>query len=363
MFRLLTSPPRFAVAVIAVVVAVAMSAVIRVVLQPAWPGQISSPLLLVAVALSAWYGGNGPGLLSATLSLWSLEFLFLPPTYSVSVDWADVPRLFTFFGASLLIARLSVQRRLSEAALIRLEEQLRAARTIQERLLPEAAPKLAGVDIAGVSFPANSVGGDYFDFIPLPGGVMGVVVADVSGHGLGPALLMAETRAYLRSLATIHEDVSQILTLTNRVLTDDTEGEFVTLFFAALDPRRRTFIYAGAGHEAYLFEPAGQMQQLSSTSLPLGIERDLVVPCGPTIRLATGQVYLLLTDGVAETESREGVPFGNERVFDIVKEHRAGPAQGIIESLRGELERFSSQQPQVDDITIVAIKIEAMDAD
>src|SRR5205823_14364179 len=125
-------------------------------------------------------------------------------------------------------------------------------------LFPGGGLGLAGFDIGGASYPAEATGGDYFDYIPLGDGTLVVAIGDVSGHGLGPALLMASTRAYLRALALVHTDITQMLALANRVLCQDTNEQFVTLVLARLDPDSGTLIYASAGHPSgYLLDRAG----------------------------------------------------------------------------------------------------------
>src|SRR5829696_1272767 len=119
-----------------------------------------------------------------------------------------------------ITARKRTERELREN-----QEQLQVAREIQQRLFPKSAPALAGYDIAGVSYPAEETGGDYFDYLPMMNGALGVIVADVTGHGIGPALLMAETRAYLRTLAANREDIGEILTSANRILAEDVGEE------------------------------------------------------------------------------------------------------------------------------------------
>ena len=352
--------PRYVVPILAIAGAVALSLSLRLELQLSWPGQVSSPLLLVAVAVSAWYGGTGPGVIAAGLSLLSLEILFLPPTFVVDLGWEDLPRLGTFFGASLLVAWMTAARRQAESALEQTRDKLRAARTVQQRLFPPGPPARPGLDAAGVSLPANTVGGDYFDYIPLPGGALGVVAADVSGHGLGPALLMAEVRAYLRALALTDDDLGRVLTLTNRVLTADTAHEFVTLFFAAVDDRAGRLTYAGAGHEAYLLDPAGGARRLCSTSLPLGLERDLVVPCADPVPLAAGQVLLVVTDGVTETRSPGGEMYGIDRCLETARANRVRPPRDLIQALAADLHRFADGRPRADDVTMVAVKVRAV---
>src|SRR5437016_1868962 len=179
----------------------------------------------------------------------------------------------------------AVERELSEAAQRRErkraeeelrinQEQFRVAREIQQRLFPKSAPQSEVFDIAGASYPAEATGGDYFDYVPMADGCLGVVVADVTGHGVGPALWMAETRAYLRTLAINATDVGEILTRANRVLAEDVDFErFVTLILAKLDPKSLTLVYTSAGHPTgYVIEPSGNVKALPRrTGVPLGL--------------------------------------------------------------------------------------------
>src|SRR5207244_4491644 len=136
------------------------------------------------------------------------------------------------------------------------------SRKIDPNLFPAAPLPPAGFDISGVSCPAEATGGDYFDYIPMRDGGLGVVIGDVSGHGFGPALLMAELRAYLRAFLLTRTDVGEIVGLLNRALADDApEGHFATLLLARLDPSSRSLVYASAGHlPGYLFSPAGEVK-------------------------------------------------------------------------------------------------------
>src|SRR2546426_8505280 len=141
------------------------------------------------------------------------------------------------------------ERKRAEEELRINKEQFRVAREIQQRLFPKTSPQPPVFDIAGASYPAEATGGDYFDYLSMADGSLGIVVADVTGHGVGPALLMAETRAYLRTLAMNAPDVGEILTLANQVLAEDVDFErFVTLILAKLDARARSLVYTSAGH-------------------------------------------------------------------------------------------------------------------
>jgi serine phosphatase RsbU (regulator of sigma subunit) len=235
--------------------------------------------------------------------------------------------------------------------------KLRVARDIQRSLFPTGDAAIPGFEAAGTSIPADEAGGDFFDYFPLAGGSLGVVVADVSGHGLGAALLMAETRAYLRALAVTHDHPGRVLTLANRILIGDTQGRhFVTLFFARLDPADRTITYAGAGHAGHLVDPAGETRLLESTSLPLGIEESLVVPCAPSIPLTPGQIVLICTDGITEAISPGREMFALPRALRAVREAAGGGARQIVDALYRAVDRHTAGQPQNDDITALAIK-------
>ncbi len=225
-------------------------------------------------------------------------------------------------------------------------EEFRAAQEIQQRLYPAEAPLLAGFDIAGAIYSAKSTAGDYFDYIPMLDDCLGVVVGDVSSHGMGPALLMSETRACLRTLAQIHGDVGEILTRANRLLAADaSDFHFVTLAMVRLDPRDRSMVYASAGQRGYLLHPGVDATILDSTSLPLGVNPDTVVPTATPIVLRPGDLLTFFTDGVIEAESPGHVRFGVARALQVIRSEREKPAQAIIESLHEEVLGFCRNQP------------------
>ncbi len=188
---------------------------------------------------------------------------------------------------------------------------------------------------------------------------MGVVIADVSGHGLGPALLMSSTRAYLRALAQTCSDVGDILTRANRLLATDTgDFRFVTLAMARINPRDRTFVYASSGQRGYLLGEGDRMTILDSTSLPLGVQDEMTVPASPPITLQSGNIVTFFTDGVFEAESPGKVRFGAERALKVIRSERSKPARAIVDALYQDIAGFSRHETQRDDITIVVIKVE-----
>jgi len=243
----------------------------------------------------------------------------------------------------------------------RLDLEIGLARQIQQKLFPASAPACPGFDIYGTSLPAAATGGDYFDYIPMRDDSIGIVIGDVAGHGLGPALLMSATRAYLRAFALNCPAVAEILSRANSALAIDIgDGRFVTLMLARLDPRSRSFGYCNAGHPpAYIFDSAGAVKSiLASTSLPLGIEAEGHFPEEKAIVLDPGDLVLLLTDGVMEASAPAGNMFGIARALEIVRANRNRTAREIVQVLAREVDEFTQFQRQLDDITAIVIKVD-----
>jgi PAS domain S-box-containing protein len=252
-----------------------------------------------------------------------------------------------------------IERRQAEMAWLEREREFRHAREIQQGLFPKAPPTLAGFAIAGASQPTQETGGDYFDFIPIADGHWGLVVGDASGHGIGAALVMAETRAYLRALAVTHTDPSELLRAVNAHLVEDIGADrFVTLFLARLDPLTRSLVYSNAGHwPGYVLDERGEVKLvLNSTGLPLGLDPCGDFPNGPALVLDSGDLVFLLSDGIVEATSDAGSPFGIGRALDVLRAHRhEAPAQ-IIAALFHEVREWF-RTVQIDDMTAIVIKV------
>lgn len=252
------------------------------------------------------------------------------------------------------------ERKRTETVLQANEEQFRVAREIQQHLFPRSAPAIPGFDIAGVSQPAEAMGGDYFDYLPMLRGCLGLVVGDVTGHGVGPALLMAEARAYLRLLTKDNDDLGTMMTRANSALAQDVGSErFVTLLLAQLDPTARTLTYVNAGHPSgYVFTGSGEIRAtLKRTSLPLGIRADAIYSAAAPIPLAPGEIVVLLTDGFEEAVAADDRVFGLERVFSIIREQQQEPAAQIVRALCNSVHKFLNGKPQEDDVTVIVAKV------
>ncbi len=287
------------------------------------------------------------------------EFLGVMEFFSLGIRQPDKELLQLMTSIGRHIGQF-LERLMAEEALLQQKSELRIAGRIQQRLVAKAAPALNGFDIAGVSHSAAETGGDYFEFFPLLDSCQGIVIADASGHGLGPALLVTETRAYLRAFALISEDIGRTLVLVNDRLAEDTGGDsFITLFLARLDPRTCSLLYSSAGHPmGCIFDPSGRVKAfLQSTGPPLGIIPDCDFPIGPAIALEPGDLVLLFTDGVVEARAPDDTVFGFQRASDIVRVYRRDTAAQIVYNLYHAVRAFSHNRTQVDDITAVVIKV------
>ena len=253
------------------------------------------------------------------------------------------------------------ERKRAEAELRESQEQFKTAREIQQRLFPKSAPALPGFEIAGGSYSAHAAGGDYFDYLPLlHHEQMAVVVGDVSGHGVGPALLMAEARAYLRALTGQPGDVGEILTRANAILAEDVgSSRFITLLMARIDPIRRTLHYVSAGHPpGYVLGPNGKVKHtLSRTGLPLGRRPNTVYKESGPVPLEAGDLILLLTDGIEEAAAPDESLFGTERILQIARSTVGQSASKTVEALYDAVQVFAGKGPQLDDLTAIAIRV------
>lgn len=238
------------------------------------------------------------------------------------------------------------------------EVQLRLARDVQRQFYA-TPPEVPGFDIAAAAFPAHETGGDYFDFIPMPHG-LAIAVGDVEGHGFGSALVMALTRAYLRSFAALGLELEQMLTQVNHMLLQDLGSEcFVTLALAYLDVHKRSLTYASAGHvPSYVFDESGEVEfTLESTGLPLGLFPDIEFSRHPPISLRPGQLVLLLTDGITESPAPDATEFGASRAIHYVRDHRSDRAAQLVDGLYHAVRAFGIDEPQGNDITSVVLKV------
>lgn len=248
--------------------------------------------------------------------------------------------------------------------LVKAEHEMRAARAVQMALYPKCNPTLPGFDISGVTHPSSLTSGDYYDYITDANGSLIVVVGDVSGHGLGPALEMVETRASLRTILAYEMELSKVLQRLNAVLANDLpDGMFVTLFALRIDPVRRVVSYASAGHQANILFRSDDITKLNSTGMVLGAQATAKYENSPEIPLQSGDLIVLATDGIMEQLSAnkpresKGELFGWGRTMESVRRNRHLPAEEILNQLCLDVRQFAAGSPQNDDVTAVVIKV------
>jgi sigma-B regulation protein RsbU (phosphoserine phosphatase) len=289
-----------------------------------------------------------------------LEFLGVLEFFSRDLQQPDTEVLEMMNSIGSHIGQFITRRR-TEECLLQQEHERRVGQDIQQSLLPKTMPQLAGVEIEGRSFAPHEVGGDCFDFIPMPGAgrdCLSLFLADASGHGIGSALLIVQTCAYLRGVATTVSDVALLLSLTNQCLGHDLSSHhFVTAVLAMFDPQTQSLTYASAGHlPGYVLDSQGRIRLiLRSTGLPLGIDRSETFPAF-TVPLQPGDLVLLVTDGITEAASADYVLFGMDRTLELVRLHQQEAAADILTALFAEVSQYSNEKCK-DDMTAIILKV------
>ena len=242
----------------------------------------------------------------------------------------------------------------------RMREQLAIARRIQLGFIPTAPPGLQGFEIDGWNQPCYETGGDYYDFLRLPGGRLGVAIGDVSSHGIGPALLMASARSALRALFQVAEGPGDVLSRLNDVLVPDMlEDHFMTMCVAVVDLRTRRLRYAIAGHERPLLlrRDADRFERLEARGMPLGIAAGFDYPEGEPLLLRSGDLLAGVTDGLWEAVDAGEEEFGYQRLEAALLGARNASVPHIISAVKEAVFAFVGETRQVDDLTLMVLKV------
>ena len=266
--------------------------------------------------------------------------------------------LATQTAPAVRVAQLVRQQQLEAKERERIEQELRVASLIQQTLLPKALPELPGYEVAAYYQPAREVGGDFYDFMALDDGRLGLVVGDVTDKGVPAALVMATTRTMLRAAAQRLLSPGEVLKRVNDVLVQDIPPNmFVTCLYAILEPDTGRLLYANAGHDLPYRRRAGRSEgaeELRARGMPLGLmpgmeyeEKEIVVEKGESV--------LFYSDGLVEAHDPGREMFGFPRLQGLVGTHRSG-GSSLVSFLLSELARFTGEGwEQEDDITIVTL--------
>jgi serine phosphatase RsbU (regulator of sigma subunit) len=238
-----------------------------------------------------------------------------------------------------------------------IEQELRMARDIQQALLPKDSPRRDSWKISHRYLPAREVGGDFYDFLELPGGRLGLVVGDATGHGMPAALVMATARSMLRAVAQASDSPGEVLRRTNDPLVVDIPPNmFVTCFYGILDLFSGRLLYANAGHDPpYLRRGGGDAEELRARGMPLGLMPGMSYE-EKEILLEPGNSALLYSDGLVEAHDAGGEMFGFPRLRALVAEH-GDEEKSLVDSLLEELYSFTEEGwEQEDDITLLMLQ-------
>jgi sigma-B regulation protein RsbU (phosphoserine phosphatase) len=266
-------------------------------------------------------------------------------------------------GLALENGRLTAQvgRQIAERETQRRE--LEIAREVQERLFPQDYPSVPGLELAGACRPALAVGGDYYDFVPLEGGRLGIAIGDISGKGIPAALLMATLRAFLRGQTVRgRSDLARLMSdLSGLVYESSAPNRYATFFYAEYDPATQRLQYVNGGHNPPMVlrgDAAGEVVRLDTGGPVIGLLPD----CDYTqaaVQLAPGDLLVAFTDGVSEAMNAAHEEWGEDRLLPVLRQARTEPLPHIIERVMAAADTFVAGAAQHDDMTIVIMRLTA----
>ncbi len=289
-------------------------------------------------------------MLAAVLGFAEVRFTDL--SHNVNVDGSRF-----FFAVS--VAALVFLLTLELVDRVRVRDELELARALQRQLLPEQAPPVTGYRFATSYRTANEVGGDYYDFVPLPDGRVVLVAGDASGHGMAAGLVMAIANATLKLALDLDPDPVAVARLVNRSLWR-TGGKraFMTLFCGVLDPGSGRLEFVNAGHPYPLLRrPDGAVEELGNGCMPMGLREELAIEAHES-RLEAGSLLVLYSDGLPEAVDRDGHAFGFERVAELAA--AGGGAAQVHERILLALRGFVGDEPLADDVSLVVVERQAL---
>jgi len=246
----------------------------------------------------------------------------------------------------------------------KMRQSLGLAKEVQQHLMPASDPRVKGLDLAGRSIYCEETGGDYYDYLPAGTGQrdkLGLVVGDVSDHGIPSALLMTTARAFLRQRFSQSGNLNQIVSDVNHQLSQDVKesGRFMTLFLCEIDRQNELIHWVNAGHEPGIIydRHTDEFIELTGGGLPLGVSQKSAYQKFQRA-ITPGQIILIGTDGIWEAQNHAGEMFGKDRFKNVIREHANESASRIIDAVLGGLDDFQQSRQKEDDVTLVVIKIE-----
>jgi len=329
-------------------------------------------IILSTLRLTSWnsYLTGIVAVISYLLAAFQLGWRPPVPGVSAPVTQTSVPiYALTLLAAGVIAGIVAGQIRQHVVAALReaetkrkleaIQHDLDVARSIQQSLLPKEKPNAQSFDIAGWNKSADETGGDYFDWLTLPDGRVVTILADVTGHGIGPALLATSCRAYARSMFDAYRDLAPAMAKLNETIWfDHARGRFVTFVAAVCSKNGEEVEVLSAGHGPILFysRASDSFSEVNAQAVPFGILPAFNSEPPSRLLFRTGDMLLLSTDGFFEWENKEGEQFGVERLMKTLRASRDRPAEDIIRSMHEAVLAFSGGTGQQDDLTAILIK-------
>jgi sigma-B regulation protein RsbU (phosphoserine phosphatase) len=247
----------------------------------------------------------------------------------------------------------------NERRLLSIETELETARQIQSSILPARVPELENLRIAASYYPMTAVAGDFYQFVRSDNNHLGILVADVSGHGIPAALISSMIKVAMQSVAVHADNPSQVLGGLNRILCSEAHGQFASAAYVWVDTENRNALYSAAGHPPLLCwrNASGELQPIESNGLLFGVEPDAEYPVC-SVALESSDHFLLYTDGVTETENAAGEAFGDRQLELVVRNNRLQPASELSRQVLSELQKWRpATVNQQDDITLIVVDV------
>jgi phosphoserine phosphatase RsbU/P len=299
-------------------------------------------------------------ILTAATLIYALEVLYT--NLSSVFQYRVLPLVSSLGFAALLFSLGYVALEImftNERRLLSIEMELDTARQIQSSILPGSSPQLENLHIAASYLPMTAVAGDFYQFVRSDNHHLGILVADVSGHGVPAALISSMIKVAMQSVAVHADDPAQVLGGLNRILASEAHGQFASAAYVWIDTEKRKALYSAAGHPPLLCwrNTRGEIERIESNGLLFGVKPDSEYPVC-SVLLEASDRFLLYTDGVTETENAAGEAFGDRQLDQVVRNNRSRPAAELSREVLSELQRWRpAAVNQQDDITLIVVDV------
>jgi sigma-B regulation protein RsbU (phosphoserine phosphatase) len=268
--------------------------------------------------------------------------------------WGDLGFAILLFSLGYVAVQMLFA---NERRLLSIEKELAIAHELQMSILPTGNPELTNLRFTSAYRPMTDVAGDFYEFLVVDQHRVGILVADVSGHGVPAALIAAMIKVALRSVASYAHDPREVLCRLNRILSGQMQDQFVTAAYLWLDTEKRKALYSAAGHPPLLRWRDSKLEHIESNGLVFGVMPEPEYPVRD-MPINPGDRFLLYTDGVIEPENAKGDSFGERKLQQVVHENHARPSSELVDRLLSEIHHWRpSSTPQQDDITLVLVDV------